>query len=140
MAKFAFRPFLSWRKILFFWLYTTIFAEVTQVEAYNHVLKFQTCMKSGFWVMMVQTLKKTLIFSSMFLLNIECFFFKIWIIITQKPLFMQVWNFSTWLYASTWVTSAKMVVYNQRNRILRQLKNGQNANFADFALTNKLWM
>ena len=29
-------------------------------------------------------------------------------------------------------------VYDQRNRILHQLKNGQNANFADFALTNKL--
>ena len=29
-----------------------------------------------------------------------------------------------------------MVVYNQRNRILRQLENGQNANFADFALSN----
>ena len=61
-AKFAFRPFLSWRKILFLWLYTTIFAEVTQVVAHNHVLKFQTCTKSGFWVMIVQTLKKTLNF------------------------------------------------------------------------------
>ena len=30
------------------------------MEAYNHVLKFQTCMKSGFLVMMIQTLKTTL--------------------------------------------------------------------------------
>ena len=94
-AKFAFRPFLSWRKIPFLWLYTTIFAEVTQVEAYNHLLKFQTCMTSGFWVMMIQTLKKNTQYSAKTKRKKWGFFFKVWTIITQKPLFIQVWNFRT---------------------------------------------
>ena len=139
-AKFAFRPFLSWCKILFFLSYITVFAEVTQVQACNHVPKFQTCLPSGFWVIMVQILKKK---HSLFSKNLEkkmSVFFKIWTIITQKSLDRQVWNFGSWLYAWPWVTSAKTVIYDRKNSILHQLKNGRNANIADFALTNKLWM
>ena len=53
-----FGHFLSLRQISFFLSDTSILAEVTQDQAFSHILKFHTCPSSRFRVMKVQCLKK----------------------------------------------------------------------------------
>ena len=91
-----------------------------------------------FWPLFWKLLLKNVFahFFSRFLLKTQCFF-KLRTIITQKRL---DWNSGIWIKAWTWITPAKMVVSKRKNKILHKLKNGRNANFADFALTKKLWV